>query len=129
MRPAPAPHTLGRGCDGQRSNIAGLAAPMATGPSLSCPVMSDQQLLFDAAPLPPDGPDALTLATFAQQAYLDYDICFRKLAPYVDYFVVNVSSPNTPGLRELQPDRAPPAARVPRDDPRLRPAHQPEPAE
>ncbi|MCU0334406.1 MAG: quinone-dependent dihydroorotate dehydrogenase [Chitinophagaceae bacterium] len=37
-----------------------------------------------------------------EQAYLDYDICFRKLAPYVDYFVVNVSSPNTPGLRELQ---------------------------
>jgi dihydroorotate dehydrogenase len=37
-----------------------------------------------------------------EDAYLDYDICFRKLYPYVDYFVVNVSSPNTPGLRELQ---------------------------
>lgn len=35
-------------------------------------------------------------------AYMDYDICFRKLYNYVDYFVVNVSSPNTPGLRELQ---------------------------
>ncbi len=35
-------------------------------------------------------------------AYMDYDICFRKLFDYVDYFVVNVSSPNTPGLRELQ---------------------------
>lgn len=32
----------------------------------------------------------------------DYEICFRKLFPYVDYFVVNVSSPNTPGLRDLQ---------------------------
>lgn len=32
----------------------------------------------------------------------DYLICFRKLYDYVDYFVVNVSSPNTPGLRELQ---------------------------
>lgn len=32
----------------------------------------------------------------------DYTICFEKLFPYVDYFVVNVSSPNTPGLRELQ---------------------------
>lgn len=32
----------------------------------------------------------------------DYLICFDKLHPYVDYFVVNVSSPNTPGLRELQ---------------------------
>jgi len=32
----------------------------------------------------------------------DYKICFQALYPYVDYFVVNVSSPNTPGLRELQ---------------------------
>lgn len=32
----------------------------------------------------------------------DYLICLRKLKPLVDYFVVNVSSPNTPGLRELQ---------------------------
>jgi dihydroorotate dehydrogenase len=35
-------------------------------------------------------------------AYKDYEICFNKLFDYVDYFVVNVSSPNTPGLRELQ---------------------------
>ena len=32
----------------------------------------------------------------------DYEIAFEKLYPYVDYFVVNVSSPNTPGLRALQ---------------------------
>ena len=32
----------------------------------------------------------------------DYSICFEKLFAYVDYFVVNVSSPNTPGLRDLQ---------------------------
>ncbi len=32
----------------------------------------------------------------------DYLACYRGLHPYVDYFVVNVSSPNTPGLRELQ---------------------------
>ena len=32
----------------------------------------------------------------------DYEICFEGLFPYVDYFVVNVSSPNTPGLRDLQ---------------------------
>ena len=32
----------------------------------------------------------------------DYNYCFEALYPYVDYFVVNVSSPNTPGLRELQ---------------------------
>ena len=35
-------------------------------------------------------------------AWKDYEICFIALHPYVDYFVVNVSSPNTPGLRELQ---------------------------
>ncbi len=32
----------------------------------------------------------------------DYCICFEALFPYVDYFVVNVSSPNTPNLRALQ---------------------------
>jgi len=32
----------------------------------------------------------------------DYEKCFHVLFPYVDYFVVNVSSPNTPGLRALQ---------------------------
>ncbi len=37
-----------------------------------------------------------------EEAWKDYEICFKKLHPYVDYFVVNVSSPNTPGLRELQ---------------------------
>ncbi len=37
-----------------------------------------------------------------EQAVEDYKICFEALYPYVDYFVVNVSSPNTPGLRELQ---------------------------
>lgn len=36
------------------------------------------------------------------EAWKDYEICFKELHPYVDYFVVNVSSPNTPGLRELQ---------------------------
>ncbi len=37
-----------------------------------------------------------------ESAFLDYEICFEKLFPYVDYFVINVSSPNTPNLRELQ---------------------------
>ena len=32
----------------------------------------------------------------------DYLICFEALFDYVDYFVVNVSSPNTPNLRALQ---------------------------
>lgn len=37
-----------------------------------------------------------------EEAWKDYEICFRELFDWVDYFVVNVSSPNTPGLRELQ---------------------------
>ncbi|MEP7142213.1 MAG: quinone-dependent dihydroorotate dehydrogenase [Ferruginibacter sp.] len=37
-----------------------------------------------------------------EDAWMDYIICFNALHDYVDYFVVNVSSPNTPGLRELQ---------------------------
>ncbi|CAK7212997.1 Dihydroorotate dehydrogenase (quinone), mitochondrial [Sporothrix bragantina] len=32
----------------------------------------------------------------------DYVYCVRRLAPYADVLVVNVSSPNTPGLRDLQ---------------------------
>ncbi|MFY8136821.1 MAG: quinone-dependent dihydroorotate dehydrogenase, partial [Flavobacteriales bacterium] len=41
-----------------------------------------------------------------EQAVDDYVKCFHDLFEVVDYFVVNVSSPNTPGLRELQ-DKAP----------------------
>ena len=37
-----------------------------------------------------------------EEAWKDYERCFTELADVVDYFVVNVSSPNTPGLRELQ---------------------------
>ncbi len=37
-----------------------------------------------------------------EKAVNDYIICFNELHPYVDYFVVNVSSPNTPNLRDLQ---------------------------
>src|SRR6056297_1283233 len=40
--------------------------------------------------------------THNNEAIKDYLICFEALFLYVDYFVVNVSSPNTPGLRELQ---------------------------
>ncbi|MFZ0391482.1 MAG: quinone-dependent dihydroorotate dehydrogenase [Calditrichia bacterium] len=36
------------------------------------------------------------------QALQDYEKCFRALHPHVDFFVVNVSSPNTPDLRKLQ---------------------------
>lgn len=37
-----------------------------------------------------------------EEAWKDYEKCFLALHDLVDYFVVNVSSPNTPGLRELQ---------------------------
>ncbi|MVZ66750.1 quinone-dependent dihydroorotate dehydrogenase [Sphingobacterium sp. DK4209] len=37
-----------------------------------------------------------------EEAVNDYIYCFNSLFDYVDYFVVNVSSPNTPGLRDLQ---------------------------
>jgi len=40
--------------------------------------------------------------TANENAWQDYEICFRELHGFVDYFVVNVSSPNTPGLRALQ---------------------------
>jgi dihydroorotate dehydrogenase len=41
-----------------------------------------------------------------EEAVDDYTHCFQKLFPFVDYFVVNVSSPNTPDLRQLQ-DKGP----------------------
>lgn len=40
--------------------------------------------------------------TSNENAINDYEICFRELYDFVDYFTVNVSSPNTPNLRELQ---------------------------
>ena len=48
----------------------------------------------------------------------DYEKSARLLAPYADYLVVNVSSPNTPGLRDLQAvDRLAAAARAVRRRP------------
>ena len=41
-----------------------------------------------------------------EQAISDYEICFEKLFDVVDFFVINVSSPNTEGLRSLQ-DKVP----------------------
>lgn len=37
-----------------------------------------------------------------EEAPSDYAASFRALLPFGDYFVINVSSPNTPGLRQLQ---------------------------
>lgn len=43
-----------------------------------------------------------TKATPAAEAAADYEASASRLAPYADFLVVNVSSPNTPGLRDLQ---------------------------
>ena len=36
-----------------------------------------------------------------EQAFEDYLICLNKVYPYADYITINISSPNTPGLRDL----------------------------
>jgi len=45
-------------------------------------------------------------ATPNEDALRDYEICFEALAKVCDFMVVNVSSPNTPNLRELQEKEA-----------------------
>ncbi|MCJ7827408.1 MAG: quinone-dependent dihydroorotate dehydrogenase [Demequinaceae bacterium] len=45
-------------------------------------------------------------ATPPEAAAADYAACATALAPYADFLVVNVSSPNTPGLRDLQAAKA-----------------------
>ncbi len=40
--------------------------------------------------------------TSLEDAWKDYVACFELLHPYADYFTINISSPNTPGLRGLQ---------------------------
>ncbi len=63
---------------------------------------SDSRLRTNDSPLIIGGNIGKNKITSNEEAWKDYEICFRELCPYVDYFVVNVSSPNTPGLRELQ---------------------------
>ena len=40
-----------------------------------------------------------------QQRINDYILCFNKVAQYSDYVTINISSPNTPGLRNLHDDK------------------------
>ena len=63
---------------------------------------SDSQLTTHDSRLIIGGNIGKNKSTPNEEAWKDYEICFKELHPYVDYFVVNVSSPNTPGLRELQ---------------------------
>ncbi len=37
-----------------------------------------------------------------EDASADYRVCLRKVYAYADYIAINISSPNTPGLRDLQ---------------------------
>ena len=58
-----------------------------------------------------------------EDAIADYEKSTRLLSPYADYLVVNVSSPNTPGLRDLQAvEKLEPLLAAVRD--RGRPAHR-----
>ena len=54
----------------------------------------------------PDHPVGINLGkskiTALEKAAEDYANSFRELRPFLDFFVVNVSSPNTPNLRQLQ---------------------------
>ncbi|MFN5985379.1 MAG: quinone-dependent dihydroorotate dehydrogenase, partial [Chitinophagaceae bacterium] len=58
------------------------------------------------APLIIGGNIGKNKVTENEDAWRDYCINFKGLEEVVDYFVVNVSSPNTPGLRALQEKEA-----------------------
>jgi len=45
-------------------------------------------------------------STAVENAVDDYLICFKKVYAYADYVTINISSPNTPGLRKLQHGQA-----------------------
>jgi dihydroorotate dehydrogenase len=65
-------------------------------------IQQHSPLTIDHSPLIIGGNIGKNKVTPNEDAWKDYEICFRALHPYVDFFVVNVSSPNTSGLRELQ---------------------------
>ena len=46
------------------------------------------------------------LTTPVENALSDYQICLQKVYPQADYISLNISSPNTPGLRKLQDEAA-----------------------
>jgi len=64
--------------------------------------LQSKNVLTQTTPLIIGGNIGKNKITPNEDAWKDYEICFNALHPFVDYFVVNVSSPNTPGLRELQ---------------------------
>jgi dihydroorotate dehydrogenase len=65
-------------------------------------VAAAQRLRNKKSPVIVGGNIGKNKVTPNEKAFDDYGACIDALHPFVDYFVVNVSSPNTPGLRELQ---------------------------
>jgi dihydroorotate dehydrogenase len=69
-------------------------------------VIGERLRRLRASPLAPSIPLGVNLGkskvTPLEEAAADYLYSFRQLAPVADYIVLNVSSPNTPGLRTLQ---------------------------
>ncbi|CAM2065924.1 quinone-dependent dihydroorotate dehydrogenase [Sulfidibacter corallicola] len=61
-----------------------------------------ERLASKPSSIPIGGNIGKSKVTPLEQAVEDYTYTFKLLKPLVDYFVVNVSSPNTPGLRQLQ---------------------------
>jgi dihydroorotate dehydrogenase len=66
------------------------------------PVLSEVERLGETTHVLIGGNIGKNKVTPNEEAVNDYIICFEALFDYVDYFVVNVSSPNTPNLRALQ---------------------------
>jgi len=64
--------------------------------------IKDWKTFFPRSPMLIGGNIGKNKITPNESAWRDYEKCFEALHEVVDYFVVNVSSPNTPGLRELQ---------------------------
>ena len=90
--------------NGQSSMVNGEWSMVNRQSSIKEPAAADAHLLGSTqhARLIIGGNIGKNKITPNEDAWKDYEICFTALHPYVDYFVVNVSSPNTPGLRELQ---------------------------
>lgn len=64
--------------------------------------MADRLSRLKSKPVPVAVNIGKNKVTPNERAYEDYQACLRTLYPYGDFFVVNISSPNTPDLRNLQ---------------------------
>lgn len=71
----------------------------------SSAALADRLEAVGSLPVPVGVSIGKSKKTPLDQAIFDYTASLRNLYPYADYFAINISSPNTPGLRGLQ-DRA-----------------------